>query len=112
MAGKGDYNMAEQAEGTLAITAEFDVLSDKIDRFIDVDSQLVAKEPGCEQFDMTVAENAPNTAVLYEVCRDAAAFDAHLETPHLRAFRDRIDDLIVSRRVRRLSHIQRGGATS
>lgn len=108
--------MMEQTDGTFVIIAEFEVLPEKIDRFIELAiedaSQSVAKEPGCEQFDVIVTEDAPNTAVLYEVYRDAAAFDAHLETSHLKAFRDRIDDLVASRRLRRLSRIHKGGATS
>jgi quinol monooxygenase YgiN len=43
--------------------------------------------------------------VLFEVYDDDAAFDAHLETPHLQAFRTGIEDLVVSRRVRRLSRV-------
>lgn len=78
--------MVAQTDGAFVVIAEFAVLLDKVDRFFDVASQSVAKEPGCEQI------------------------DAHLETPLLQAFRDRIDDLVVSRRVRRPSRIQRGGA--
>ncbi|GJD48244.1 (4S)-4-hydroxy-5-phosphonooxypentane-2,3-dione isomerase [Methylobacterium crusticola] len=47
----------------------------------------VADEPGCRQFDVTVAEDDPDRIVLYEVYDDRAAFEAHLETPHLARFR-------------------------
>ena len=43
--------------------------------------------------------------VLYEIYDDEAAFDAHLKTPHLAAFRAGIESLIVSRHVRRLNRI-------
>ena len=43
--------------------------------------------------------------MLYEVYDDEAAFDAHLQTPHLRAFRDGIEALVVSRNVSRLTRV-------
>ena len=43
--------------------------------------------------------------MLYEVYDDEAAFDAHLQTPHLKTFRDGIEPLIVSRNVRRLTRV-------
>jgi quinol monooxygenase YgiN len=43
--------------------------------------------------------------LLYEVYDDEAAFDAHLQTPHLAAFRSGIENLVVSRQVRRLTRI-------
>lgn len=49
----------------------------------------VADEPGCLQFDVFVDRAArPAKVMFYEVYTDRAAFDAHLETPHLAAFRD------------------------
>ena len=47
----------------------------------------------------------PNRVLLYEVYDSAAAFDAHLETPHLKTFRDRIEPMVVSRQVRRLTRV-------
>lgn len=49
----------------------------------------VADEPGCLQFDVFVDRaTRPAMVMFYEVYTDRAAFDAHLETPHLAAFRD------------------------
>ena len=40
-------------------------------------------EPGCRQFDVLTPEAGPgDRIVLYEIYDDAAAFDAHLATPH------------------------------
>jgi quinol monooxygenase YgiN len=44
------------------------------------------QEAGCRQFDVSVAENNPCIVLLYEIYSDRAAFDAHLETEHFRAF--------------------------
>ena len=103
MAGSGAHN------GPLVIIAEFEVEADKLEQFLELArtdaSQSVANEPGCRQFDVTLDREQPNRVVLYEVYEDAAAFDAHLETPHLAAFRAGIENLSVSRHVRRLTRV-------
>ena len=95
-------------EGSFVIIAEFEVKPDGLERFLALAtadaSQSVAKEPGCHQFDVTV-DQAANRVLLYEVYDDEAAFDAHLQTPHLRTFRDGIEPLVVSRNVRRLTRV-------
>jgi quinol monooxygenase YgiN len=52
-------------------------------------AQSLANEAGCLQFDVFVDRAAhPTRVMFFEVYADRAAFDAHLETPHLAAFRD------------------------
>lgn len=67
---------------------KFQVKPENLDQFreeILVDaSTSVAKEPGCYQFDVSQDESDPNVLYLYEVYADKAAFEAHLETPHLK----------------------------
>lgn len=95
--------------GPLVIIAEFEVKPEAMERFLEhaaVDARhSVADEPGCRQFTVTVDREQPNRVVLFEVYDDGAAFDAHLETPHLKAFRDGIEPLVVSRHVRRLTRV-------
>jgi quinol monooxygenase YgiN len=90
------------------IVAEFEVRPEGLERFLELAktdaSQSVAKEPGCHQFDVTV-DRAANRVLLYEVYDDQAAFDGHLQTPHLAAFRAGIEPLVVSRNVRRLTRV-------
>lgn len=59
----------------------------------------VANEPGCRRFDVLVPQDGADRVVLYEIYDDRAAFDAHLETPHLAAFREGIGDLVEDREV-------------
>ena len=103
MAGPNAYR------GPFVIIAEFEVKPDKLAQFLELArtdaSQSVAREPGCHQFDVTLDREQPNRVVLYEVYDDEAAFNAHLETPHLAAFRAGIDNLVVSRHVRRLTRV-------
>jgi quinol monooxygenase YgiN len=96
-------------EGPFVIIAEFDVRPDGLERFLalarDDASQSVAKEPGCHQFDVTVEQGEPHRVVLYEVYEDEAAFNAHLQMPHLATFRDGIEPLVTGRKVRRLTRV-------
>ena len=46
----------------------------------------VTDEAGCRQFDVVCPQDAADTVIFYEVYDDRAAFDAHLQTPHLQRF--------------------------
>jgi quinol monooxygenase YgiN len=95
-------------EGAFVIVAEFEVRPEGLERFLELAkmdaSQSVATEPGCRQFDVTV-DREGNRVLLYEVYDDERAFEAHLQTPHLAAFRAGIEPLAVSRNVRRLVRV-------
>ena len=101
--------MTTAGQGTFVIVAEFEVKPEAIDAFLAAAvadaSASVANEPGCRQFDVTRSSEQPNRVLLYEVYHSAAAFDAHLEMPHLQTFRERIEPLVVSRQVRRLTRV-------
>ncbi len=47
-------------------------------------------EPGCFRFDMHQDAENPVRFHLYEVYRDEAAFEAHLEAPHFIRWRDTV----------------------
>lgn len=75
------------------VLPSFDVTEDKLDAFLKAAradaEQSVATEPGCLQFDVFIdKETNPIRVMFYEVYTDRAAFEKHLETPHLAAFRD------------------------
>ncbi len=73
------------------VIAEFRVKPGCLDAFLalarDDARASVAHEPGCRAFDVAVDESDTLTVVFYEVYDGRAAFDAHLETPHLARFR-------------------------
>ncbi len=85
------------------VLAQFRVKPGTRDQFVDIakiDAQAsVANEPGCHRFDVLVPHDAPDRVMLYEIYENKAAFDAHLETPHLKAFRDGIADLVDDRDI-------------
>ena len=51
-----------------------------------------ANEPGCLRFDVIQDANDANRIWLYEVYKDEAAFQAHLQAPHLLKFREITQD--------------------
>lgn len=83
--------MADESAAFVVI-AEFSVASEKLNQFLAAartDSTSSRRdEPGCLQFDVVLAGTGPYSVVFYEVYASRAAFDAHLATPHLAAFRE------------------------
>jgi quinol monooxygenase YgiN len=91
------------------VIAEFVVKPDCIEAFLalarDDASHSVADEPGCRQFDVVQMEGAPHDVLFYEVYDSRAAFDAHLQTPHLTRFREGFPALVLEELpVRLASH--------
>ncbi len=64
-----------------------------------------ANEPECHQFDVCTDPSTPHTVFLYEVYTDRAAFDAHLQTPHFKAFDAAVTDMIASKDVTLMDRI-------
>lgn len=59
----------------------------------------LAREPECRQFDVCVSVERPQDVFLYEVYASAAAFDAHLQTPHFGDFAAKTQDWIERKLV-------------
>ena len=62
-----------------------------------------ADEPGCHRFDVLQSTEDPDTFYFYEIYTDAAAIDAHVETPHFLRFAEAIPDLLVGDLVKRFA---------
>lgn len=89
-------------EETFVVIAEFQVKPGMMPAFLkaalDDARHSVADESGCRQFDVIGPEEAEDRVVFYEVYDSRAAFDAHLDTPHLARFREVFPSLIVEER--------------
>ncbi len=59
-----------------------------------------AGEPGCRQFDVCLTEGEPVRVFLYEVYDDRAAFDAHLDSAHFKAFDAAVAPWLQTKTVR------------
>lgn len=84
------------------VIAEFRVKPDRMEAFLaaaqDDAAHSVADEPGCRRFDVIRPDAEADVVVFYEVYDSRAAFDAHLETPHLARFRAAFPALITEER--------------
>ena len=52
----------------------------------------VQNEPGCLRFDVLQDDEDPNRIYLYEVYGDAAAEEAHAQTPHFLRWQEAVKD--------------------
>ena len=62
-------------------------------------SDSLAGEPGCHRFDVCIDPDRPGRVFLYEIYADAAAFGAHLESAHFKAFECEVGPMLVSKTV-------------
>jgi len=56
-------------------------------------------EDGCVQYDLHVNTESPGKFVFYENWTSKAHLDAHLATPHLKAFGDRRAELVEEMQI-------------
>lgn len=57
-------------------------------------------EPGCRRFDVCRDPEQAGQVFLYEIYDDRAAFEAHLATPHFKAFDTAIRAMVATKQVR------------
>ena len=68
----------------------------------------VRDEPGCRRFDVVVPEGESDRILLYEIYDDAAAFAAHLATPHFASFDAASAPLVAAKTVSRAQLVYAG----
>jgi quinol monooxygenase YgiN len=57
-------------------------------------------EPGCQRFDVLTDPTRPGDVFLYELYDDAAAFQAHLASPHFKRFDQAVAAMIVTKDIK------------
>ena len=71
------------------------------DKFVDIATghrgRVVEREPGCHRFDILLPEEEENQVCLYEVYADQAAFDLHVGTDYMAAYREQTADMVMGR---------------
>ena len=86
------------------VLVEFRIVAGRIGEFAElVEEQArrsLADEPECLTFDVCYDPEDPEAAILYEIYRSRADFDAHLATPHFRSFDDASAPMVRSKSVR------------
>ena len=80
--------MANQSEGRLAFTVTWEVRDGEEKAAADIIARFAPearKEAGLELLMVNQCATDPTRFLFYEVFKDAAAFEAHQETPHFKA---------------------------
>jgi quinol monooxygenase YgiN len=92
-----------QTQEKLAFTVMWDVRDGQADAAAEVIARFTPearKEPGLELLMVNQCATNPNQFLFYEVFTDAAAFEAHQQTPHFRT-------MILEEALPRLSRRER-----
>ncbi len=91
------------------VTVSFDILEGREAAFLPLMRQnaqtSLALEPGCLRFDVCTDDSRPSEVFLYEVYEDATAFDAHLKSPHFKAFDVQTAPMIASKVVKTYAQV-------
>lgn len=87
--------------GRFVITVEFELHDGVMPQFMPLMLDNAQKsrtlEPGCDRFDVLVPAKGGNRVFLYEIYKDRAAFEAHLNMPHFLAFAQTTKAMIKGR---------------
>src|SRR5689334_793943 len=92
----------ESAMSAFVVTVEFQIAPGRLPAFLPLmieNAESSRREPGCRRFDVCRDRARPDIIFLYEIYDDEAAFKAHLDTSHFKAFATATGDMIAGRRV-------------
>lgn len=82
-------------------------------KLVDANARASAtRERGCRRFDVVEPRGEADRILLYEIYDDAAAFDAHLGTPHYAAFDTESAPLIAGKSVTLCDLVCEAGAAA
>jgi len=91
-----------------AVTVLFELHPGQMDAFlprmVENAKTSLETEAGCHQFDVCRNEDQ---VFLYEIYEDRAAFDAHLETAHFKAFDTAVALMILQKEVQTYERVLR-----
>jgi len=99
---------AAEAEGLYINAVDLVIVPSEMPKFLEAIKENGAnavKEPGCRTFNITVQQTNPNHVFLYEVYDNAAALEAHRQTPHFKKYAAATKDMVADRVVHALSVI-------
>ncbi len=83
----------------MIITAIFEAKSEKVAelrRLLEEGAKASWKEPGVKYYAVHEVKDKPGTFMNIEVYKDEAAFQSHLETPHVKSLLAVLDDFLAN----------------
>ena len=99
---------AAEAEGLYINAVDLVIVPSEMPKFLEAireNGANAVKEPGCRMFNIAVQQSNPNHVFLFEVYDNAAALDAHRQTPHFKKFAETTKSMVADRSVHALSAV-------
>jgi quinol monooxygenase YgiN len=94
---------AQEAQKPYVRLAELDIDPAQMERFNAAIREgvttAVRVEPGVLALYAVLEKDHPNRVRVFEMYKDEAAYQKHLQTPHFRKFRDTTDKMVKSRKL-------------
>lgn len=104
-----DLNFARAQAGPLLVnTAEIDIVPGSADAFLAAlkeNAQAAIKEPGCREFNISIAQNDPNHVLTFTVFESVAALESHRKTDAYKKFREATKGMIAKNANRQFSAV-------
>jgi quinol monooxygenase YgiN len=97
-----------QSAGLLVNAVDIDVAPGQIDAYLaalKANGAEAVKEPGCREFNIHVRADNPNHVFIYEVYDNAAALEAHRQTPHFKKYAATTGSMVAKREVHALTSV-------
>jgi quinol monooxygenase YgiN len=103
----GQHAFAQSA-GLYVNAVDIDVAPGQIDSYLAAlkeNGAEAVKEPGCREFNIHVQASNPNHVFIYEVYDNAAALEAHRQTPHFKKYAATTASMVAKRDVHPLTSV-------
>lgn len=85
-----------------SLIVHLEIKPDYFDEFISIamahGQNSLAKEGGCQRFEVMLPQDEPNTVILVEVYKDDAAIESHLQSEHMAEYLRKTGAMILDRR--------------
>ena len=97
-----------EAEGLYVNAVDLVIVPSEMPKFLEAireNGVNAVKEPGCRMFNIAVQQGNPNHVFLFEVYDNAAALDAHRQTPHFKKYAEATKNMIADRSVHPLTAV-------
>ena len=97
-----------QSAGLVVVAVDLDITPGQIDAYlaaIKENGAATVKEPGCREFNISVAEKDPNHVFLFEVYDNHAALEAHRASDHMKKYVATVKDIVAKRDVREFTSV-------
>lgn len=97
---------------TISLLVQLDLHPGTRDQYIELATahreRVLKNEPGCKRFDILMPDESVDVVHLYEVYADEDAFNHHMETPYMKAYREQSAAMVTARHLTRCTLLDAG----